>query len=190
MQQQPTRPTWSRVLLTGAAAGFGLAMVYSQLFSCYAIVRSSIEIITISPGDISLGGSLLANAMSIALASTSSALLLGLFTALLGMMTAAAIKLLLRWFNRPHEGGRAILIGVAASLAIILAFQFSLRQLMGQPLANLGAETYLFWLGLPALVHIGAGAFGSWRLNHQIHPHTHMQTEKHHDKPNLHARTI
>ena len=190
MQQSLTNPSWSRVLWTGAATGFVLSLLYSQMFACYAIVRSSLELIATFPGENSLGGSLLANAMAIALATTSSGLLLGLFTALLGLATAAAIKLLLDWFNGQHENGRALLIGITASLGIILIFQFSLRQLIGQPLATLGVETYLFWLGLPAIMHIGAAVVGAWQLNHLNHPTTHIQTEKRHDKPKLHARTI
>lgn len=190
MQQTPTNPTWSRVLWTGAATGFGLALLYSQLFACYAILRSSIEIVAIARGDVNLGGSLLANAMSVALASTASGLLLGPFTAVLGLVTAAIIRPLLARFNHPHETGRALMLGVVASLFIVLLFQISIRLILGHPLARLGSETYLFWLGLPAVVHIAAGAVGAWRLNHLIHPHPHMQTEQRHEKPNLHARTI
>jgi hypothetical protein len=163
---QPTLvPSWRKVLLTGAAAGTGLTFAYALLFALYAIVRSSASIWATIPPDINLLGTLSANAASITVASLATAVVLALVMALLGMGTAVVIKGLDSLFNPTHDSQRAILIGCGAALAFVLVCQFAVNMLMGGSLSSLGGETYLFWLGLPALIHIGTGAAGAWTMN-------------------------
>jgi hypothetical protein len=89
--------------------------------------------------------------------------------ALLGMGTALVINGLLARWNPHHTPGRASLIGLTASLGVValcqLALHLALEAGLGRSLFSLGAATYLFWFGLPGLLHTSAGALGAWQLN-------------------------
>jgi hypothetical protein len=58
-----------------------------------------------------------------------------------------------------------MLIGAVTALALVTLGQLALSLAIGRSLFSLGAATYLFWFGLPGLLHICAGAVGGWRLN-------------------------
>jgi hypothetical protein len=165
---QPTSLSpWRQVFQTGAGIAIGLTFAYALAFAAYAIFRVSLTVWTMTPTDISLFRSLTASATSITLAAMASALLQSLLTVLLGCATAALIKGLLASLNRQRNGWRAILIGLGSALLFVLVYQLTAQRLMGQPLYNLGVETYTFWFGLPGLIHIGAGIAGAWHLNRQ-----------------------
>jgi hypothetical protein len=160
--------TWSRTLQIGAGAGVGLTFAYAAVFALYAICRSSLNIWEMTPPEIGMFGTLAANAVSILLASLATACVLAPLMALLGMGTAAAIKWLDAIFNPNRNILRAMIIGVGAALVFVVIVDFGVQMLMGRSLNSLGVETYLFWFGLPGLVHIGAGAAAAWHLHRTI----------------------
>ncbi len=187
-QPKATRaPTFSRTLKFGAGAGIGLTFIYASMFALYAVCRSSLTIGALTPPDISLFGTLAANAASINLASLATASLLALPMALLGMGTAVAIKWFISIFNPNRNSQRAMLIGLAVALGVVLAFQFSMQMLLGRPLNDLGVETYLFWFGLPGVLHMGAGAVGAWYLNHTIANVSVVTREVNHGRPEIYS---
>ncbi|MCC6454828.1 MAG: hypothetical protein IT328_07800 [Caldilineaceae bacterium] len=159
------RPTWHRVLQTGAQTAIGLTFAYALAFALYAIVRALPAIWITTPAENHLFGTLVANIASITLASLASALLLAPFTMLLGMATAALIEWLFILFNRQFDSRRALFIGLGAAAGFVFLLQLAVQLTIGQPLYNLSVETYIFWLGLPGLIHIGAGVVGAWFLN-------------------------
>jgi hypothetical protein len=181
--------SWSRTLQTGAVTGIAVTFVYAGVFALYAIVRSSATIAVSMPLDISLIGTLVANAMSIAIASIATATLLSLFTACLGMLTAAVIKELVTLFN-PHKSvQRSLFMALVASVAIVLFVDFGIQSLMQRSLNSLGLETYLFWFGFPALVQIGAGVVGAWYLHRSYIKNSLIGEEVHHVSAKAYSRT-
>jgi hypothetical protein len=167
---QPTAgPLWWSVTLTGAVTGAGLTFTYALVFALYAVLRSSFVIWTLIPPEVDTLPTLAANGASIVVASIAAASLLAIAMALLGVGTAMIINWLLAVANSHHTPARAILIGATATIGIValcqLALHLALEAGLGRSLFSLGAETYLFWVGLPGLLHIGAGALGAWRLN-------------------------
>lgn len=158
-------PSWFRTLRTGATTGIVVTSVYAALFALYAILRTSATIAASIPFNMLLLGTLVANAMSIAIVSMAMATLLSVFTACLGMGTAATIRGLDALFNPSKSLQRTMLIGLAATLAIVLIVDFGAQTLLQRSLNSLGVETYLFWFGFPALLHIGAGLLGAWYLH-------------------------
>ena len=109
--------------------------------------------------------------------------------ALLGMGTAAAIKWLYEIFNPNRNIQRAMIIGLGTALGFVLALQFSVQTLLGRPLNDLGIATYLFWFGLPGLLHIGAGALGAWYLQCIVVNVPVVRTEVHYVSPKAYPRT-
>jgi hypothetical protein len=151
--------------------GAGLTFAYALTFALYAVFRSSATIGAVTPPEVDMFGMLAANGASIVIASIATASLLASVMAVLGMSTALIINWLLALWNPHHVSGRAILIGAVAAFAVValcqLGLHLALEAGLGRSLFSLGAETYLFWVGLPGLLHIGAGALGAWRLNLQ-----------------------
>ena len=166
--QQPVHSlSWPKSLWAAAAVGAAVTLVYAQAFTVYAIMRSSLAISATDYSGAPLLPTLVANATTILLASAASALALCLLTAPLGMITGAAIKATLAWLNQSHSAIRSLWIGFAAALAVAFALQIVLGQLFHTPVTAFGVETYLFWFGLPALLHVCAGVAGAWYLNRQ-----------------------
>lgn len=166
-QQPYLSSSWPKTLRGAAAVGAALTLVYAQAFTVYAIMRSSLTISATDYIGAPMLPTLVANATTILLASASTALALCLLTAPLGMITGAAIKATLAWLNHGHSAGRSLWIGFAAALAVVVSLQFALGQAFHTPVTTFGAETYLFWFGLPGLLHICAGMAGAWYLNRQ-----------------------
>jgi hypothetical protein len=158
-------PTWRFIARTGAVAGVGLTFAYALVFALYATLQSSLTIWATTPTEVGRAATLAANGASILVASLAMALLLSTGAALLGSSTAVAINWLLNLLNTAGAPRRAIVIGLATALGVILLYHLALQVALGQPLFSLGVETYLFWFGLPGLIHLGAGAIGARRLN-------------------------
>jgi hypothetical protein len=129
---------------------------------------------------VSLFGRLVANSASIALASYTTALLLAIPMAFLGMGTAFVAKWLDTIFNEECVPQRALIIGFGVALAIVLLFDLSLQWLVGRTFASLGLETYLFWFGLPGLLHIGGGIMAAWYVYHANNTFLVFRKEAHH----------
>lgn len=186
------RPTlglaWRNTIQTGAIIGIGLTLIYTSLFILYAIGRSTLTILAALPLNMSLLGTLVANSTSIAVASYAIALLLAIPMAFLGMGTAFVAKWLDSTFNKEHAPQRALISGFGAALAFVLLFDLSLQWLMGQTLASLGLETYLFWFGLPGLLHIGGGVAAAWYLYHTNNPFPVFRKEAFHVSAILDSR--
>jgi hypothetical protein len=161
-----SEPRWTTVTLVGGTTGVALAALYAQAFAIYATLRASMTIVIEMPPDSFMFGTLIANAASILLAAIAATLIVSLITAILGAFTALAVFGVNSWFNRPRAARRATFIGFGVALAVVLTFQLVVQRMMGQPLTALGIQTYLFWLGLPAILHLGAGTVGARYLNH------------------------
>jgi hypothetical protein len=167
--QSDSGPSWRSVALTGALTGIGLAFAYTLFFALYAVLRSSLTVGSLTPAEVGVVPTLVANGASILMAALATATLLAMVMAVIGMVTALLIGWLLALFNRNHLPVRALVIGAAAACVLSFACQLGvdilLELALGRSLFSLGAATYLFWFGLPALLHIAGGALGAGRLN-------------------------
>jgi hypothetical protein len=155
--QAVSHPTGRAVARAGAAVGVGLTFAYALTFALYAIVRSSWTIWRWTPPDLGKLEALAANAASIVVASVASAGLLAVVVALLSMGTALVMAWALATWNAHQSTGRAILMGAATALVVVVVGQFTLSWALGRSLFSFGAATYLFWIGLPSLLYVGAG---------------------------------
>jgi ABC-type spermidine/putrescine transport system permease subunit II len=164
-------PTWRRTLQMGALIGAGLTFGYAALFIFYAVMRSSWAIVSAMPPDLNLLGALIANTLALVIASLTIATVFSLFSAVLGVITAATIKALDSRFNPQASVRRAMLIALVATTGIVLGIDFLCQSALGRSLNSLGLETYLFWFGLPGLLQIGAAIVGA-RALHQTHTNT------------------
>jgi hypothetical protein len=191
MTQRKTNqtPSWQRTIQIGAAAGIALTVAYSSLFAFYAVCRSSLTIAATMSLDSNLFGTLAANATSIGLASTVTALALSPLTALLGIGTASMLKWLNALFNLHNSLPRTMFFGLASALTFVLAIEFVGQWLLGRSLNSLGLETYLFWFGLPGLVHIVAGVIGAWYFHHSIVNIPTVKTGVHYGSQRAYTRT-
>jgi hypothetical protein len=163
MDANPSRGEWRRVARSGAAAGAALTFGYALLFIVYTLVRTSAMIVRRVELGIA-GGALLANGITIALAALTWACLFALVAALIGLLTAVALRGLLIWLNPPTSRRAAALGGLLAILVVITLY-LVLHPVGGQYLSPVYPESLLFWFGLPSLIYICAAAWGSVQLH-------------------------
>ena len=150
--------------LSGGRLGFMLALAYSAAFAFYAIVRSSWQIgATLAPGE-GLLGTWVANALALLLPILSFALLLGISAALLQSITLLVVYGLAALVNPHHIPSGMAGIGAATAALVAGAIQVTAQQSLGSYFAALWPTGYLFWLGLPSLLFVGATTWVSWRF--------------------------
>lgn len=151
--------------LSGVVLGFTLALAYGFTFVVYAIVRSSLQIVAIlSPGE-ALVGTLLANAFALFVPALVFALLCGLGAALLQSITLLLVHGVAALINPHHAPALMAGIGLISASLLAGASQVAVQQSLGIYFDALWPSGYLFWLGLPSLLFIGATIWVSWRLS-------------------------
>src|SRR5207244_1320646 len=76
-------------------------------------------------------------------------------------------KWLLSAWNKQHEPSRATAIGAGVCGSMVVLLHVIFQRALGFSLADVAAnpETYLFWLALPSLIYIAAGAVAGRALN-------------------------
>jgi hypothetical protein len=158
------RPTWRYVALRGAAVSVGLTFAYALAFLLYAIVRSSLTLAARVNPDTGLLGTLIATWTSLAIAVLTMASLMAVVAAVLGTATALIVLWLSSVLNPRRVSARAIMIGLVTCLGIALLLNLALQQALSLSWSALVSEAYLFWLGLPSLIYVGAGGVASWQL--------------------------
>jgi len=162
--RQPARSSATRTLLLGAAASVAVLVLYACLFVGYAVLRSSLQILsTLSPGD-GLFATVVANAMSIGLAATSVTLLMAFLVAPLGAVTLLLASWVDRLLNPSLAPRPATWIGAGVAAIVFAAFAILILQVIRPYVAAFWPQGFLFWLGLPGLLFIGAMAWANRRL--------------------------
>ncbi len=162
-------------LFSGLRLGFGLAFLYSAGFLLYAVVRSSWHIVASLPLAEGLVGTLVANVFALVVAVLFFALLFGVVAALLQSITLLLVDGLAQLLL-PHWSP-IVVAGLGLMVAALLAgaLQLLVQRSLGSYFAALWPMGYLFWLGLPSLLFVGATTWISWRaaghrLEGQLHP--------------------
>jgi hypothetical protein len=150
----------------GARLGFGLALLYGFAFALYAIVRSSLQIKAILTPGAGLFGTLAANALAILMPALGFALLLGMLAAVIESVTLLLVYGLSTLLNLQQSPARAAWIGLITAGIMAGALQLFMQRSLGSRFDALWPSGYLFWLGLPCLIFVGATTWISWRVAH------------------------
>ena len=146
----------------GVKLGFCLAVVYGCAFLFYSIVRSSLQIMAVlSPGEL-LEGTLLANTFALLAPTFFFVLIFGIVA---GVLQSLAL-LLVRGFTAlvPNSCSPVVaaLLGFITATGFVTAIHIAAQRMLGIYFAALWPAGYLFWLGLPSLIFIGATTWVSW----------------------------
>lgn len=160
---------WREVVRTGALAGAALTYVYALAFLLYATLRATFALVTMPWPDAGLLGTIIATSLSLAVPALVLATLLALPAAVLGAITAMLVYTVVPRLNAARSPVQAALMGGAIALAVVAVIQLGLGYGLEVTVASLTLSTYLFWLGLPAVVYVVAAATGGVRLNRRLH---------------------
>lgn len=148
---------------SGLRLGFLLALLYSAAFALYAVGRSSWQIAMTLPPDDSLLGTLVANAFALLLPILVFAFVLGVGAALLQCVTLLLVYGVAAVIN-PHRRAVGMAgIGLISATLLAAAIQLAVHQSLGSYFDALWPSGYLFWLGLPSLLFVGATTWVSWQ---------------------------
>jgi hypothetical protein len=159
---------WGRTAWYGAEAGIALAFLYALAFIGYAIVRSTLNLLAMPNLDGGLASTLVATWVALALPAFVFATLAGILAAIIGALTALALRMLLCQMNAAHTAWRAVAIGIAICLSVSLALLVMLTQGLGATWSPSVAATLTFWLILPLVTYIVAGGVAGWQVNRMI----------------------
>jgi hypothetical protein len=159
---------WGRTAWYGAEAGLALAFLYALAFIGYAIVRSTLNLLAAPNRDGGLAGTLVATWIALALPAFVVAALAGILAAIIGALTALALRALLSRMNAAHTPRRAIAIGVGVCLTVSLTLLVVLTQGLGLTWTPVVAMTLTFWLVLPLATYVVAGGVASWQVNRMM----------------------
>ncbi len=162
------RVGWGRTAGYGAEAGIALAFGYALAFIGYAVVRSTLNLLTPPAPDGTLAGTLIATWIALAVPALMLAAICGILAAVIGALTALVLRALLSRVNPTHAPQRAITIGVTVCLSVSLALLVLLNQGLGVRWTPATAATLTFWLLLPLVAYVVAGGMVSWHVNRRL----------------------
>lgn len=157
--------------LSGLRLGFTLVLLYSAAFALYAIGRSSWRIAaTLAPGE-GLFGTLVATAFALLLPIAVCALVFGIGAGLLQSVTLLAVRGMALLFRDHHAPAFTAWIGFVTAIVLVGAIVLTVQRTLGSYFDALWPSGYLFWLGLPSLLFVGATTWVSWRFTDHLPKH-------------------
>jgi hypothetical protein len=156
--------TWRYAASRGAALCVVLAILYALAFLVYALIRSAFTVLSIDNPDAGRVSTLIATWASLFVAVLAITIILAILVAILGAVTGIIINALSSFLNPEHVPQRAVGIGIAVCLGIVVLLHLALRSAMNFSLPDLLSEHALFWLELPSLIFVVAGGAASARL--------------------------
>jgi hypothetical protein len=162
------RVGWGRTARYGAEAGIALALVYALAFIGYAVVRSTLTLLAPPAPDGTLAGTLIATWTSLAVPAFVLAAMCSILAAVIGALTALVLRALVSRVNPTHASQRAIGLGVAVCLTVSLALLVLLYEGLGVRWTPATAATLTFWLLVPLVIYVVAGAMASWHINRKL----------------------
>ena len=158
------RHGWRRTAWYGAEVGVGLSFLYALAFITYAVVRSTSVLLGTPNLDGGLAGTLIATWAALALPALMITALAGILAAVIGALTALAIRALMSFGTARPTPRRAAGRSLAVCLVICLALLLLLTQGLGVAWTPATAETLTFWLVVPLMIYIVAGVVVSWHF--------------------------
>jgi hypothetical protein len=163
-----SRRGWGRTAWYGAEACVALAFLYTLVFIAYAIMRATLAIMATPDIDAGLAGTLIATWVGLALPALVIAALAVIPVALIGALTALAIRALFALGGAIPPPRRAVAGGIAVCFAISIALLALLWQGMGVTWAPATAATLTFWLLVPLVLYCIAGGVASWLMSRML----------------------
>lgn len=162
-QSQQER-NWKWAARRGAGVGVRMTLLYAALFILYAIVRSTLELLSFPAPDAGTASTILATVVSLIVAALAITLLLIPVSVLAGIVLALLVHLLLPVAGRGFTFIGTLLISLALAFVVADTVQLVLLPAAGFKPLSLPLETWLFWFGLPTLLYVVAAAFEGGRL--------------------------
>ena len=147
----------------GAASGVVLTFAYGLVTCLYAIVRSSLAIHA-SIGFNAGWSTVLMNASSLILSTLVFCMLMSIFTAPLGMITALLVRAVLLTIKPRCTPGWSSFMGMITAFCLWLLLFLVLKAALGARLSWRYPETLMFWLVLPGIIYVLTTGFQARRL--------------------------
>jgi hypothetical protein len=161
----PIYPSLGACSRIGLGVGVSAALLYAGLFALYAVLRSTVAIV--SSGDIDAGmiRTISGSGISLLVATVSLTVVALLPSALLGLLTALGTYAFLRTprlRSIPHAG---ITGGTVTTVLLIALIAVAGADLAHGAIIRNSPETWWFWVGIPGLVWLLAGAIIGRRIS-------------------------
>jgi hypothetical protein len=155
---QPFPIRLRRYLFAGMKCGFLLSLSYASLFALYfnlSLMRTGASLMTVIVGLILTLG---------------TGLLIGVIpSTLLGALTGILIGAIFKQAGTRMTNGLAVTIGLSISLCMVLLLHILLwPPSQTNMLMSNTWQSYFLWLGLPSLIYISIGAWGSQHLHRTL----------------------
>lgn len=157
------KANWGPVAWYGFKNTLSLLYGYTAVFIGYALLRSSLELAGTLSLEQGLLATLLLHLFSVLFSSLALATVLAVVPAGIGMITALWIAWLLGKF-RIKTVLQIRLTGLLGALMISIAFHLLLYSFLNFSPFTQPPVTYFFWLGIPAIIQLGAGFVWSKQL--------------------------
>jgi len=155
---------WRKAARHGAGIGMKMTLLYAVLFILYAIIRSTLELLSFPTPDAGAAGTILATMVSLIIAALGITLLVIPLSALAGMGTSLLLHLLLPRISRRLTMVGTFFISLAAAFAVVDTVQLILLPAVGFKPLDLPFETWIFWFGLPTVLYVIVTGFEGRRL--------------------------
>ena len=152
------------VAYRGALIGVAAVFAYSIIVMLYCIIRSSATIYDIMPAA-ERNGIFIINGFSIAYSVSIFSILIGLFSAVGGAVTAVILKRLLLHFNNQFNNRKAMIISCIIALLLLIIIYATFYGLLKERMTFSYVETFSFWFLFPAFIFWGVVIIGGGRLN-------------------------
>jgi hypothetical protein len=168
MRGHHLRISWLYTGWYGAEAGIALTLLYALAFLLYAVIRSTAAISITPQIDGGLTRTLIATCVSLAVSTSGLAVVLAVPAAIIGAMTALALRAVIA---QPPVGAyvqSAVVAGLAISLSVSLGLVALIVYGLGVQWSPASAETLIFWLILPLAIYIIASAVVGWRVQRLV----------------------
>ena len=155
------------VAYNGAIVAVAAVFGYALLVTIYVIMRSSSIIYSIVPQE-EKTSIIWANGISVAYSIAVFSLLMAVFSAIIGAITAIILKKLLLYFNPEFNVKKAMLISFITALIGVSIGYFTLFALLKEWMTFNYIETFSFWFLLPAAIFLGVCIAGGSYLNRHL----------------------
>jgi hypothetical protein len=141
------------VLGRGARFGTFVTLFYAAAFIAAAAGRCFLDLAGGPYPDAGFFPTFTAYVIAMTITGVTTALLLGVISAIVGIITLAVLEMLYALAHVRDPGRRSIL-GAAATSLVMAGVNIVVLQLLASRSIEVPWQTYLFWLGLPSIIYV------------------------------------
>ena len=150
----------------GALIAIAIVLVYSLLIMIYTIVRSSLTIYRIMPGN-ERNSILIVSGISVAWSVAIFSMLMALISSVIGGLMALLLKKSFLHLNPLFSDKKAIWISALLALALLCTLCILSYSRLGE--GFLYPETFLFWFLFPGVIYFTACIAGGRKINKALY---------------------